>query len=368
MGISAVLLAYREADNLRQLLPRIRQNLERTGEPFEIIVVDTAEPMDDTESVCQKEGVRYLNQEEPRFGGAFRTGIRAAQQDSFLILDSDGSHDPDKIPEIHRAFRGGADVVIGSRYTRGGKTQDSPISVVMSRLLNRLFRLATGIQAKDISTDFRIYHTNQLQAVTLTNNHYDILQEVLVKLKLNKPDLIIREVPIEFHKRAFGESKRQLIPFVISYAKSLFNLTLYRVASRNYRQAGPQLGQRVTVIRNILLYGLFGTIAAVVDFLLFLIINSILDNRHPEIANVVSAGTGFVVSFLLNTHLNFRKTDRYALRFASYLAICLAGIGLSTAMIYLLKGSIPLVPLKILTMVVVAAVQFLLNRSITYRE
>lgn len=47
-GISVVLLAYMEEDNLKFLLPQIINNLNKIGQDFEILVIDTAEPLDHT--------------------------------------------------------------------------------------------------------------------------------------------------------------------------------------------------------------------------------------------------------------------------------------------------------------------------------
>lgn len=126
------------------------------------------------------------------------------------------------------------DVVIGSRYVEGGKTNDAKSSIVMSHILNGMFRFFLGIKAKDISTDYRMYETAQLKEVKLTCHNYDVLQEVLLCLRLNKADkkLKIGEVPIEFDKRIYGESKRQLIPFIMSYIKTLFKLTAKRIAGK----------------------------------------------------------------------------------------------------------------------------------------
>lgn len=206
MAISAVLLAYKEAENLKVLFPKIKQQLDKIGEEYEIIIVDTMKPLDDTPAVCKKFGARYLNQRLPHFGGAFRTGIKAARYDKFLIMDSDGSHNPIYIPDIYKKFVKGADVVIGSRYVKGGKTNDSKVSIIMSHILNFVFRIITGIKAKDISTDFRMYDTKQLKAVKLTCQNYDILQEVLLKMKINNRKLVVKETPIIFEKRLYGES------------------------------------------------------------------------------------------------------------------------------------------------------------------
>ncbi len=229
-GISVVLLAYKEADNLRVLLPQIGSYVQACHEPFELIVIDTKEPLDDTKDVCDQFGAKYYNQKEPAFGGALREGIKRATMKKFLILDSDGSHKPEYIPLIYQKFMTeNCDVVIGSRYVKGGKTNDSRLSYLMSVVLNTTFRICLGIKAKDLSTDFRMYDTRQLKIVRLKCRNYDVLQEVLLKLQLRNPSLKIGEVPITFEKRMYGESKRQLLKFIISYMKTLLYLTDVRI-------------------------------------------------------------------------------------------------------------------------------------------
>lgn len=233
MGISVCLLAYKEEDNLRVLLPKIIDEVKKCGEEYEILVIDTEKPLDHTKDVCEEFGARYINQEEKGFGGAFRTGIKYAQKDKFLIMDSDGSHPPKKIPEIYEMFtKQNCDVVIGSRYVKGGVSNDAKSSQIMSHMLNFAFRICLGLDAKDLSTDYRMYHTDQLKKVKLTCENYDILEEVLLRLKLNKDNkkLKIGEVPIDFEKRMFGESKRQLLKFIVSYVKTLFKLIGVRIS------------------------------------------------------------------------------------------------------------------------------------------
>lgn len=231
MSISVVLLAYKEAENLKVLLPQIKEKVEAIGENYEMIIVDTAQPLDNTPEVCEQFGARYVNQRYPGFGGAFRTGIEEAQFDKFLIMDSDGSHNPVYITDIYNRFCQGADLVIGSRYVKGGKTNDAFSSIVMSKILNTVFRIVIGVKAKDISTDFRMYDTAQLKKTELTCQNYDVLQEVLMRLKQNNKKLVIAEVPISFDKRMFGESKRRLIPFIIGYIKTMFRLIAIRISS-----------------------------------------------------------------------------------------------------------------------------------------
>lgn len=148
-GISMVLLSYEEEENLRVLLPQIKEKLEECGEYYEIIVVDSAEALDNTREVCEENGARYVNQEGEGFGNAFRTGIRFAQHQKFFIMDTDGSHDPKYIPDIYHIFmREHADVAIGSRYIEGGVTNDVITSKIISRSLNKIYGVIIGIHAK----------------------------------------------------------------------------------------------------------------------------------------------------------------------------------------------------------------------------
>jgi len=237
MGICVMLLAYKEEENLRVLLPKIIEQMDKLPERYSITVIDTEEPTDNTSDVCREYGARYVNQRYPKFGGAFRTAIEEASADKFLILDSDGSHDPKYIPDIYKLFTEGRyDVVIGSRYTKGGSTNDAKSSQIMSHMLNFAYGIVLGINAKDLSTDYRMYRTKQLKRLNLTCQNYDVLEETLLKLKIDKKKLKgkklrVGEVPIHFEKRMYGESKRQLIPFIIDYIKTLFRLLGLRVKS-----------------------------------------------------------------------------------------------------------------------------------------
>ena len=228
--ISVVLLAYNEAESLTLLFPRVIKEMDTLNEEYELIVVDTANPLDNTEEVCGRFGARYVNQEEPGFGGAYRKGISVMKGDKMLVLDSDGSHDPKYIPDIYHKFIEGNDVVIGSRYTKGGKTEDAISSRIMSHILNGVYRIVTGVKAKDLSTNFRMYRADVIREVKLTSVNYDVLEEVLLmmKLKIGK-NFKVAEIPITFNKRIAGESKRRLIPFIISYIKTMFRLIGIRI-------------------------------------------------------------------------------------------------------------------------------------------
>lgn len=229
MGISVLLLAYKEAENLKILLPQIKNELDRLNEEYEILVIDAEQTMDNTPLVCSEHGAIYMNQKIPHYAGAFITGIKRASKDKILVLDADGSHNPKDIPKIHEKFiQGNYDLVIGSRYIKGGISNDSKVSFLMSKLLNTTMRLIIGVKAHDISTSYRMYDAKQLKRVKLQRQNYDVLQEVILKMKLNKQRrnkaFSIGEVPITFNKRMFGESKRELFKFIQGYICTVFIL------------------------------------------------------------------------------------------------------------------------------------------------
>ncbi len=356
MGISAVILAYKEAENLDMLLPRIRESLDATGEEHEIIIIDTHEPLDNTGEICGKYGALYFNQDGKGFADAFVCGIRHASMDKFLILDGDGSHDPVYIPAIHKKFtEEGCDLVIGSRYVKGGTTEDKTSSVIMSKLLNFAFRVCIGIKAKDLSTDYRMYDTAQLKNVELESVNYDVLEEVLLKLKLNNKELKIGEVPIHFKKRVFGDSKRRLMEFIASYIGTLFKLF------------GMRMRANKEFFRNLVLYAVFGVIAAGLDYGVFMLLKTYTP-ISTELANVAGAVVGFAFTFTTNTFLNFKKTTKILRRLLSYGLIALLGMGISTGLLSLLEGTMPLWLLKGIVLVFVSLLQFILNKLITYRK
>ncbi|MCL1835343.1 MAG: glycosyltransferase [Oscillospiraceae bacterium] len=232
MDISVLLLAYNEAENLRNLLPRIISAMTDVSAEYEIIIVDTQTPTDDTEGVCLEHGAKYVRQDAPGYAEAFKTGIRQAKYGYILNLDADGSHMPEVIPAICAMAGSGYDLVIGSRYTSGGSTDDVRSSIIMSKLLNFVMRKAIGTKARDVSGSFRLYEAAQLKAVTLTRRNYDVLQEVMLRMKLNNKQLKVGEVPIDFQKRLAGKSKRKLLRFILGYLVTVLALLKLRVTGK----------------------------------------------------------------------------------------------------------------------------------------
>jgi dolichol-phosphate mannosyltransferase len=221
---SIVIPAYLEEENLRILLPRLVDAMRSLERGFEIIVVDTVESMDDTKALCAAVGAICLNREGGNdYADAIRTGIRRAKGEYVIFMDADGSHSPEFIPKL-AARRGDNDVVIASRYVEGGSTDNRPLLVLMSHIVNLLYSAILGLNCKDVSNSFKLYRADQLKALSLTCKNFDVVEEILYKLKKRNPDLRIVEIPFCFKERMFGHTKRNLFLFILSYVGTIIRL------------------------------------------------------------------------------------------------------------------------------------------------
>lgn len=233
MTLSVVIPAYREADNLRVLLPKLHEALK--GMDYDINIVDTMEAMDDTETVCRENGVNYVHRQGGNFyGDAVRTGFNVADKEFVLMMDADGSHSPADFAKLLKDCEQ-YDLTIGSRYVADGKTDNPWILIFMSQIVNVCFRLALGLKVKDISDSFRIYRAADVKALQLDCSNFDIVEEIIIKLSVYHPDYRIREVPITFNKRMYGESKRDLVKFAFSYISTI--VKLFKIKRKAQREA-----------------------------------------------------------------------------------------------------------------------------------
>lgn len=222
--VSILLPSYQEADNLRAIIPQIEEALKDIS--HEIVVVDTLEPMDKTAEVCRDYQVRYVNRKGGNlYGDAIRTGFQEVKGKYTVVMDADGSHSPADIPRFyHEMETGKYDLIIGSRYCKGGKTDNSLLLIAMSKILNITYRIVFSLPIKDVSDSFRMYRSEQIKSLSLACNNFDIVEEILIRLRLTKKNFSISEVPVIFHKRAAGKSKRSLIKFIFSYLQTMKRL------------------------------------------------------------------------------------------------------------------------------------------------
>lgn len=222
--ICVIIPAYMEEENLRILLPRLNYTLSNTEFDYEILIIGTLTEKDHTRDVCLRNNARYISREKgDNYGDAVRTGIKYASGDYVIFMDADGSHPPEFVKNMLE-YKNDYDVVIASRYTEGGATDNSRILILMSWAVNVCYSLVLNLKCKDVSNSFKLYKNSQLSGLDLYSKNFEIVEEILFKLVKKNKDLKIKEVPFTFRKRMFGSTKRNLFLFMISYVITLAKL------------------------------------------------------------------------------------------------------------------------------------------------
>ena len=125
-------------------------------------------------------------------------------------------------------------------------------------------------------------------------------------------------------------------------------------------------GKGKELFRNLVLYGLIGCFAAGTDALLFYILTTVV-GMFPLHANLISVPVGIMISFLLNRHFNFKVTDHPVKRGFIFFAVGLFGMTISQGILWVgLSTSFEPIVVKLFSVVVVALIQFTLNKLISF--
>ena len=209
IDLSVILPVMNEGKNLRTLLPRMRALLEREHLAYEIVVVDGGST-DDTPAIAGGLGARPVRERRRGYAGALETGFAEARGDYLLTLDADMSHEPAFVAKMWRA-RKRADIVIASRYTRGGAAYTGVGRNLLSRLLNLAMRRALSLPVLDISSGFRLYRREAIADLKLASRNFEVLEEILVKAYA--AGFSVYEVPFTYFPRDAGRSHARLIRF-----------------------------------------------------------------------------------------------------------------------------------------------------------
>ncbi len=220
MDISVVLPVLNEGGNLGDLLERLRKILEQHKLSYEFVVVDGGS-RDNTREVAAAYGARILDEDPPGYAGALLTGLRAAQGDYVLTLDADLSHEPAFVAKMWRA-RHSADIVIASRYVRGGVAYTSLGRRALSRMLNVVLRRMLSVPVRDLSSGYRLYRREVLQELQIGGRNFEVLEEILVKAYA--AGFNITEVPFTYFPRHRGVSHARVVSFGLDLMKSSFEL------------------------------------------------------------------------------------------------------------------------------------------------
>jgi dolichol-phosphate mannosyltransferase len=215
-----VLPTYNEAENLR---PMVEALLGLPGPPglppaLDVLVVDdnspdgTGEIADELAKAHQGRLAVLHRQAKTGLGDAYLAGFRAALEagaERIFEMDADFSHPVQAVPAM-LALAETHDVVVGSRYVRGGSLDRrwSPLRRFVSWGGNGYARLVTGLAVHDATAGFKCFRREALQRIGLDevrSQGYNF--QIEMALRCQRAGLRVVEYPIHFRERDAGTSK-----------------------------------------------------------------------------------------------------------------------------------------------------------------
>lgn len=142
-------------------------------------------------------------------GSAYKKGAESSRGRIVITMDADFSHDPSVLPQMVEGILDGNDLVIGSRYVRGGKIERwNPYRRLVSKTANTIAKVLLGLHTNDLTTGYRAYTREALGRIRfqeLSSTGYSILMEAVFRAE--RASLRIKEIPIVFYDRKGGNSK-----------------------------------------------------------------------------------------------------------------------------------------------------------------
>ncbi|MFN8123630.1 MAG: polyprenol monophosphomannose synthase [Thermoleophilia bacterium] len=243
-----VLPTYDEAENVERMLAALMGVFDANGIDGHVLVVDDGSPdgtADLADAVAAREPRVHVLRRTAKegIGPAYRAGFRVALDagaQRIAEMDCDFSHDPAALPSLLAAAEH-ADVVLGSRYVRGGGvTRWGLVRRAISRGGCMYARLVLGIPVNDLTGGFKVFRREVLEAVPLDEvaaAGYGFQVEMTYRAVLL--GFRVAEVPITFTERELGQSKmsRRIVLEAATLVPRL-RRTLGREASRAPQAAG----------------------------------------------------------------------------------------------------------------------------------
>ena len=373
--ISIIIPTYNESQNILQILKSIKDNLPKNF-VTQAIVVDDNSP-DGTGKLVEdylkniKKMADYTieiihRKAKEGLGSAILKGIQHAKGDTIVVMDCDFSHPPQIIPKLIESIKKYQyDIVVASRYIKGGKIQGWSLKrKIMSKFATLIAKKGLGIDTHDPMSGFFAFKRNIIKGLNIDAIGYKFLLEILVKTK----DVNIKEIPYTFQNREFGSSKLS-IRTIFDYYRSVWKL---------YRYGKPlEKQEKRSSVKFLYKAGRFYTVGAsgfIVNYMISLLLTGGVSEMWYLHANVIGIIASITTNFILNKTWTFgdrdfrvKKTISQYGKFAMFSSL---GALVKLGMVYFLVDSNEIsYPLALILAVMTAAFgNFVLNKKFTFKE
>ncbi len=211
--IAVCIPTYNEKENILAIAQAVRGSLPTA----DILVVDDSSP-DGTADIVRGAQLEnpwlklHVRKEKKGLGAAYIDGFRRLIEggyDIIIQMDADFSHQPKYLPRFIEAIDAGADVVIGSRYVKGGGTENWNLT---RRLISRggslYARTILCLRQNDVTAGYKCWRADMLKKVIVGDlklSGFGFQIEMSFRTKLVGAN--IKEYPIVFPDREKGVSK-----------------------------------------------------------------------------------------------------------------------------------------------------------------
>jgi len=207
---------HNEEDNLE---PLVKEILGLRVENLHIAIIDDAS-IDSTGKIADKlakkhNNIEVVHRKPPRGRArAGKTGFRFCLDqgaDAIIEMDADFSHQPKYIPIFLKELeKDSVDVVLGSRFIKGGKDAErDPFRTFISKLSGIFLRFLLGIRLTDMGSGYKIYKRKALEAIAPDNlfSQKGLAISMESIFRVIKAGYRVKEMPIVFKDRKAGKSK-----------------------------------------------------------------------------------------------------------------------------------------------------------------
>ncbi len=203
-GISAFFPAYLDESTIELMVKRLQKVLKELTDDYEIIIVDDCSP-DKSGEIADELAKKYKNvkvihhKKNKGYGGALKSGFKAATKDLVFYTDGDAQYDVFELKKLMK-YIDNYDFVTSIKIKRADKLY----RVLVSKIYYQVIRLLFGIKIKDISGDFRLFRKEVVDNLNLTSNSGTICIEIVKKIQ-NK-GYRVKEVYVHHFPRVEGGS------------------------------------------------------------------------------------------------------------------------------------------------------------------
>jgi glycosyltransferase involved in cell wall biosynthesis len=209
LSLSIVIPAYNEEGAVRQIIEDVRREMDPTGVPYEVIVIDDGSS-DRTLEIARETGaIVDNNQVNTGYGASLKRGIRHAQSEYVAIIDADGTYPARYLPDMLLMCRH-QDMVVGDR---GAAMKNVPwIRKPAKWVLNTFASFLAERRLNDLNSGLRVFRKSELVPfIPLLPQKFSFTTTITLCMSCNGKRMIY--TPIEYGKRV-GKSKIRPVDFL----------------------------------------------------------------------------------------------------------------------------------------------------------